>query len=294
MEQAVDQFLPAAQDIAFYEEHGWYASPVVLTEKQLLDANYGAQRFYAGERDRILPIRRGYLNWRPEDGDVLRQNDYVSLQNDEISDLVATPVLSAIAGTLARTESIRLFHDQLISKPPTAEPTTTIGWHSDRAYWKTCSSEKMLTAWIPFHDTSLTTGTLMYLDGSHKWPGVEELSTFGQQNHESIEARYASRGYPITRVAMELRAGQVCFHHCQLVHGSLPNSSTGPRIALALHFQDATNRYVPGVDQDGNPVVHVNDMLCQPDSDGSPDYSDPDVCPVLWTASSGTAQEDNR
>jgi ectoine hydroxylase-related dioxygenase (phytanoyl-CoA dioxygenase family) len=73
---------------------------------------------------------------------------------------------------------------------------------------------------------------------------------------------------------MELRPGQVSFHHCKLIHGSLPNTGTTPRIALAVHFQDASNRYTPAVDDGGNPVVHVNDVLCRPDPTGSPDYSE--------------------
>ena len=93
MGNALVSLLPTEDDIAFYDEHGWFVPDVVFTEEQLRDADYGVQRFYAGERDRVLPIRRGYLDWKPEDGDVLRQNDYVSLQNDEISDLVAVPLL---------------------------------------------------------------------------------------------------------------------------------------------------------------------------------------------------------
>ncbi len=288
------ELLPTEGDIAFYEEHGWFASSVILSPEQLEDANYGAERFYSGERDRKLPIRLGYLHWSPEDGDVLRQNDYVSLQNDEISDLVATPVLSAIAGSLARTESIRLFHDQLIYKPPTAEPTTTVGWHSDRAYWKTCTSENMLTAWVPFAATTAEGGTLMFLDGSHKWPRVEELSTFGEQNHESVEELYASLGYPIKRIAMELRPGQVSFHHCRLIHGSQPNSADVPRLALAVHFQDSTNRYTPATNAEGHEVVHINDVLCRQGADGLPDYGDSDVCPLLWVAQSETTTEGQR
>lgn len=284
MSTALAALLPTEDDVAFYEEHGWFISDTVFSEERLQDANFGIQRFYLGERDRILPIRRGYLDWKPEDGDVLRQNDYVSLQNDEINDLVGVPLLAAIAGTLARTTSIRLFHDQLIYKPPTAEAATTVGWHSDRAYWRTCTSTDMLTAWIPFAGTTLAGGTLMYLDGSHRWPRVDELTTFSEQNHQSIEERYAALGFPIVRVPVELRPGQVGFHHCKLIHGSLPNSAAAPRIALAVHFQDAANRYTPATDDHGKPVVHVNDVLCRTDDGGAPDYGDPDICPTLWTA----------
>jgi ectoine hydroxylase-related dioxygenase (phytanoyl-CoA dioxygenase family) len=288
MSNALASLLPTEDDIAFYEEHGWFVPDTVFSEEEIQDAVYGIRRFYAGERDRLMPIQHGYLDWKPSDGDVLRLNDYVSLQNDEITELVASRRLSAIAGTLARTSAIRLFHDQLIWKPSTAEPETTVGWHSDRAYWRTCTSENMLTAWVPFASTSPQGGTLMFLDGSHKWPGVEELATFGAQNHDSIEDRYTRLGYSVRRVPVKLRPGQASFHHCRLIHGSLPNSSTSPRIALAVHFQDQANRYTPAADERGAPLVHVNDVLCRPDDAGDPDYCDPDICPVLWMSPSQT------
>jgi hypothetical protein len=276
--------LPSEEDIRFYEEHGWFIPDKVFTEDQIMDGLYGVERFYVGERDRHLPITRGYLNWTPEDGDVLRVNDYVSLQIDEIAELIATDVFSAIAATLARTSSIRLFHDQLIYKPPTAEGRSTVGWHSDRAYWKTCTSDNMITAWTPFAETTFEGGTLMYLDRSHRWPNVANMATFNEQNHESVEEAYARAGFDVQPVPVILKPGQVSFHHCNLIHGSLPNSGDAPRIALATHFQDASNRYTPAVDKRGNPIVHVNDILCRPDQSGVPDYSDPDICPLLWSA----------
>ena len=280
----LEDLLPTDAEVAFYRQHGWYVSRRILDEQAIEDALFGIDRFYAGERDHILPIRRGYLDWKPEHGDgVLRQNDYVSLQNDEIRDLVSNRVIAAIAARLSGATTIRLFHDQLIYKPPSDDVQTTVGWHSDRSYWKTCVSEKMLTAWVPFVPTSEASGTLTMIDGSHRWPNVERFNTFNDRDLQALERQFDSGDAPVVRVPMELEPGQVSFHHCRLLHGSMPNRSSGPRIALAIHMQDETNAYRRHLDDNGDPILHVNDVLCRSDGGGKPDYADPDICPILGT-----------
>ena len=50
--------------------------------------------------------------------------------------------------------------------------------HADHAYWGTCSSQRLLTAWIPFHDVDEESGTLAVLDGSHRWPDIQNARFF--------------------------------------------------------------------------------------------------------------------
>ncbi len=279
----LESVLPTADDIAHYQEHGWWVSSVVLPDEVLDIAQLGAERHYAGERDHPLLIAGGYLDWRPEHGDVLRLNDYVSLQNDELRALVDMPVIAAIAARLAGTPSVRLFHDQLICKPVGLDRTdSTVGWHVDAAYWQTCSSRDMLTAWIPFQDCDEEIGAISFVDGSHRWPGTEWMRTFNERDLTALEAGFPADAGPVRRVRNTLKRGQVSFHHCRTIHGSEANRSGVDRLALALHFQDAANHYVPHVDDSGKRTIHINDLLCRKDAQGMPDYSDPDVCPVLW------------
>ena len=75
--------------------------------------------------------------------------------------------------------------------------------------------------------------------------------------------------------------GQVSFHHCRILHGSLPNLSTRARAALAVHLQPADNRYRPVILPNGRQLAHSNDLLCRVDEEGRPDYTDPAVFPLL-------------
>ncbi|MGB8701970.1 MAG: phytanoyl-CoA dioxygenase family protein, partial [Thermosynechococcaceae cyanobacterium] len=177
--------LPTEADIAFYETHGWYISPKVIPDEVFEVAAAGVERFYRGERDARLPVSTGYSDWKPEDGDTLRNNEFVSLQNKELRQLALQPVIGAIAARLARTSEIRLLDDQLVYKPP-QNSQSVVGWHADRAYWATCSSQNLLTAWIPFHDFDERRGPLVVLDGSHRWQEIQDTRFFNNPNLKDV------------------------------------------------------------------------------------------------------------
>ncbi|HEY9824643.1 MAG TPA: phytanoyl-CoA dioxygenase family protein [Stenomitos sp.] len=276
--------LPSEEDILFYEEHGWYISPPIIPEAVIDEALLGSERFYRGERDAVLPYATGYSNWVPEDGDGIRNNEFVSLQKKELRQLALHPVIGAIAARLARTSQVRLLDDQLVFKPPHVQEShsTVVGWHADAAYWSTCSSQQLLTAWIPFHDCPVERGPLVVLDGSHKWKDIQDTRFFNNQDLAGVEAQFRDKGYAVVRVPIELKKGQVSFHNCWTIHGSYPNVSNEARIAMAVHLQDKENCYRPFVTADGRSIHMFDETLCRKLENGDPDFSDPDIFPVLW------------
>ncbi|MBA3920877.1 MAG: phytanoyl-CoA dioxygenase family protein [Nostocaceae cyanobacterium] len=279
--------LPTDEDVAFYEEHGWYISKKVLSDEIIDEAIRGSERYYLGERDMQLPITTGYTDWKPEDGDIVRNNEFVSLQNRQLRQLGLQPIIGAIAARLARTNEIRLLDDQLVYKPPTDENgKSAIGWHADRAYWATCSSHNLLTAWIPFHDCDELRGPLVVLDGSHKWSGMENTRFFNNYKLAEMEQMFCQPGRQVVKVPMELKKGQVSFHHCWTIHGSYPNRSDSFRLAMAVHLQDQANHYHPFWNHKGEEIHIVDEALCRKLPNGDPDFSDPAVFPVLWTSDS--------
>lgn len=287
LQQSGLTYTPTTEDIAFYQERGWWVSPKIIPDALLDDAVHGAERHYAGERDTPLLISGGFLDWQPSHGDGIRLNDYVSLQNDALRTLVMFPLIGLVAGKLAGAENIRLFHDQLVCKPAgIAEEQSKVGWHVDAAYWRTCSSRNMLTAWIPFQDCDVEMGALSVIEGSHKWEGTEWMRTFNERDLGKTERSLQMANRPLQIVNLRVKRGQVSFHHCRTVHGSLANRSNRHRTALAVHLQDESNHYVRQTDDAGRVVVHINDLLCRKSEDGTPDYGDPDICPELWSARS--------
>ncbi|AFZ26285.1 protein involved in biosynthesis of mitomycin antibiotics/polyketide fumonisin [Cylindrospermum stagnale PCC 7417] len=277
--------LPTDKDVTFYEEHGWYISKKVIPDEMIDAAILASEKFYRGERDVKLPYSTGYSNWKPGDGDAIRNNEFVSLQNNVLRQFALQPIIGAIAARLTRSKSIRLFEDQLVYKAPHGEDGKgVVGWHTDHAYCSTCTSNKLLAAWIPFHDCDKSRAPLVVIDGSHKWSGNEHLRCFNQQNLKEIEQKFSQIGQRIVEVPMTLKKGQISFHHCKTIHGSYHNYSDSFRLAIAVHLQDDDNCYQVFWNPQGKRIHHFLDSICHKLPNGDPDYSDLEIFPVLWSA----------
>src|SRR5262245_50004898 len=214
--------LPGPEDIQFYRHHGYWISPPLFTNEELDDALFGTERFYAGDYDfHLVDKLHMFSGWKPGDGNGLRINDYVALRNHELSAVALHRLIGAIAARLCDSAAIRSWHDQLIYKPGADVGCTAgIGWHTDRAYWQTCSSTEMLTAWIPLHDTDEEIGTLQIVDRSHIWAGDAAIRGFHDQTLQSLAAYCPEDDAAPTTVPIILQKGQVSFHHCCTIHGS--------------------------------------------------------------------------
>ncbi|WUI01386.1 phytanoyl-CoA dioxygenase family protein [Spirillospora sp. NBC_00431] len=273
--------LPTDDDVAFYRENGYWISPPILTDEVLDAAEIGMRRHHAGDVDHQVPgDPEGSLwGWHSPDGDVLRKNDYASLRVDELALLARQPVIAGCAARLAGAAEIRLWADQLLYKPSSSGRRGNVGWHTDRHYWRCCSSQEMLTAWVPFHHITDAHGPVMFAVGSHRWNEHTGLSFFNQ-DLTTID-HYAAEHDPRI-VTATLAPGQVSFHHCRTLHGSGPNHSGEPRRSIAIHLQPGDNHHITAHGPDGAIATHDNDRLVAPRPDGSPDYADPAVCPRLW------------
>jgi ectoine hydroxylase-related dioxygenase (phytanoyl-CoA dioxygenase family) len=277
--------LPTADDVAFYQEHGWWMAPKVIPDEVIDEAARGAERHFAGERDRTLPVTEGFGDWKPGDPDAIRNSEYVTLQNSQIRALSLQPIIGAIASRLTGKPVIRLWDDQLVSKAPARDDAApVVGWHTDAAYWLTCTSRDMLTAWVPLHDCPEEMGPVTYIDGSHRWPDTETMRTFNEQDLAKTESRFFGAEGRSQQQVMALRKGQMSFHHARLIHGSGPNRGTDRRLSLALHMQDGDNRWREYRNEQGELWEITNDRLARKLPDGTPDYADPDIFPVMWSS----------
>jgi ectoine hydroxylase-related dioxygenase (phytanoyl-CoA dioxygenase family) len=285
--------LPTDEDVAFYAEHGWFLSGKLFTDEEIDQLEAASERFYAGHRDRTLPVRPPKLAyWTPEHGPVQRHNDYIHYEVDAIDHILRKPLLGAVAARLAQAGQIRAFQSTLIYKPPVAhEESNIVPWHFDRHYWATSTSERMLTAFIPFHDCTEEMGTITMVDGSHRWKETAENDStslhFAERDRseldQMLEENAAFNGVRVNKIPIVIPKGHVSFHHCRTYHGSGPNRSDRPRRAISFHLQDGDNRYREFFRSDGTKVSYNHDVLVRRTPEGTPDYSDPEFCPVLWS-----------
>jgi ectoine hydroxylase-related dioxygenase (phytanoyl-CoA dioxygenase family) len=289
--------LPSADDVESYAKHGWYLSKKLFTDDEVDELIAASDRYYAGERDRALPVRPPHLAyWDPSKGDVQRHNDYVHYEHDGLAKLLRKPLIGAVAAALARADEIRVFQSTMIFKPPIAsEPSNIVPWHFDKHYWSTSTSDNMLTAFIPFHDCDEEMGTITMVDGSHRWQEIgtdDSMSKhFAERDNSDLERVLAENAaynnVEVVKVPMNIPKGHMSFHHCRIYHGSGANRSPRPRRAISFHLQDGANSYRPYILSTGETVAYNHDVLVRRQADGHPDYSDPDYCPVTWHSPNG-------
>ena len=273
-----------SEGVAFYAQHGWYLSKPIIPHALLDKALEGIKRYEAGQRDCVIDKRATTLDWSKESAQTIRVNGYLSLQVKAVRELLCHPPIAAIAAQLAVTPQIRLFHDRLIVKPGgLPKPATETGWHTDIAYWKTSTSQNLLTAWIPFQDCDEYNGSLAVIKGSHRWRPVNtEPRFFDGDENGVLPSNMKPAGMDAEPTVVRIKKGQVSFHHCYVLHRSVPNLSDHQRYALAVHLQDASNQYKHYYQANGRLLVHSNDLICQQNADGLPDYQDQSIFPLLF------------
>jgi len=289
------ELLPSQEDIEFYAEHGWFLSKKLLTDTEVDELVEASERFYAGHRDRTLPLRPSKLAyWEPSHGAVQRHNDYIHYESDAIARILRKPLIGAVAARLAQADEIRVWQSTLILKPPRPdEPSNIVPWHFDRHYWSSCTSERMLTAFIPFHDCDEEMGTITMVDGSHLWKEIGNDDTtvrhFAERDKEDLEEKLKRNAdfnnTDVRKIPMIIPKGHMSFHHCRTYHGSAGNRSARPRRAISFHLQDGENEQRHYTLSDGSVVAYNHDELVRRTPDGRPDYADPTYCPVIWSES---------
>lgn len=117
-----------------------------------------------------------------------------------------------------------------------------VSWHQDSTYYG-IEPPDTLTAWLAISDSTLESGCVKFIPGSHDQGVYRHDETRAENN-------LLSRGQTIAgvaadrAVAMELRAGQFSFHKEDTVHASEPNKSDDRRIGLSIHYVPPTLRDV--------------------------------------------------
>ena len=109
-----------------------------------------------------------------------------------------------------------------------------VSWHQDSHYWG-LSEPRLVSAWIALTDSTIDNGCLRVLPGTHtrafdhlEEPQQTNILTRGHTVSDTLDVDQA--------IDIVLRAGEMSFHHANLIHGSNPNTSSGPRIGVAVRY----------------------------------------------------------
>jgi chlorinating enzyme len=108
-----------------------------------------------------------------------------------------------------------------------------ISWHTDSFFYG-FEPRETITAWFSFNDSTVESGCVRYIPGSHMTVSVHDFKP-GPNN--LAPAGQTVRGVDENKaVDAVLRAGQAVFHHESVVHGSQPNVSGHPRVGFSIHY----------------------------------------------------------
>jgi ectoine hydroxylase-related dioxygenase (phytanoyl-CoA dioxygenase family) len=260
-----------------YARDGYWVSPVLFDADEVGRFLEATARVVAGEylRGKAPTL---CLPFEPGEHD-LRKIDNAWWADDDIASLATDGRVAEIAADLLGADSIRLWQDQLLFKPPGGPAETTIGWHQDWASWHTVAShDAFVTAWVAFDDVDDANGAMQMIPGSHEWGLMEGASNFFETDRDAHLAKLAALKEAEPR-SVVMSAGQVSFHHPLTFHGSGPNTSNRLRRSLAVHFMDGS---VTAVSRPGG-WQHYNLNLFQErgGSLGDP-YGFDDLCPLVY------------
>jgi ectoine hydroxylase-related dioxygenase (phytanoyl-CoA dioxygenase family) len=238
------------EDVAAYRDRGYWISPKLFSDEQIDRLRRAFERMFHGDFDGDGWSYEDEFAKLPDDPQAVRKLTNGWWINHEVRDLVLGPQLGRVAAALMQTDAIRLWHDQVVWKPPAGGTQTkagNIGWHQDYAYWNCTTTTNMITAWVALQDTDLANGGMRTLAGSHRSGLLEDADTFYEQDLDALAQRFAVHvgGRWVDEPCL-LKAGQVSFHHPLCFHGSGPNTSRRPRLAVIAHYMPADCGYKAG------------------------------------------------
>jgi len=193
-------------------------------------------------------------------------------------------LVAGAAATLLGVPAIRLWHDQALYKEPGGRLTDA---HQDQAYWPIRESDT-ITAWIPLDGSTLDSGAMGYVAGSHRFGVRKFVNIFGGEPDDLLAAPEARGVEPIF---VEVPRGGVAYHHGLTFHVAKPNRTAGTRrVHTAIFFRDGCTRAAagahPSVDRArievGQPIASVVTPIAWPRPDGDLPETPPPLARQLW------------
>ncbi|HEY3330786.1 MAG TPA: phytanoyl-CoA dioxygenase family protein [Capsulimonadaceae bacterium] len=176
--------------------------------------------------------------------------------------------LGRVAGTLAGVDSIHIWHDQALFKPPFGNPTA---WHLDNPYWS-FNSRDSISIWVALDDATLGNGCMWYLPGTHKLARFDNVG-IGSNMRDLFKVYPEWRN--IEPVAVPAKAGTVVLHNGLTAHGAGANMTDRPRRAM-------TCAYMPG-GTTFNGQLNVLPQAYAATLQVGDTIDDPAIVPLIWS-----------
>jgi len=207
-----------------------------------------------------------------------RSNRFLSLEmmwieSPIIRMYVLSPRIAKISADLLSIKSIRLYHDNALSKEPGCGRTP---WHYDDHHFP-LETNDVVTAWIPAQPVPSAMGPLSFAKPLSVFNLVKNINF--NKNDTSYDKKVAEV-FKANHVAIDSQPfamGEASFHHNLSFHTAGDNMTSQSRIVLAnTYFADGARvineptmvsgdwkKFIPGVDPGGIAASKLN-PVCWP------------------------------
>jgi ectoine hydroxylase-related dioxygenase (phytanoyl-CoA dioxygenase family) len=225
--QTQKRFALSATEIAEYQSNGvLFPRPAVSA----LSAQDMLEKFEALER---------------KEGGCLskRTNHKPHLLLTWLADLVRHPtILDQVESLLG--PNLLCWASDFFSKSP--DDGMRVTWHQDSTYWG-LSKPDIVTAWVAFTPSTVRSGCLRVVPGSHLRDQLPHGDTFAVDNMLSRGQEIQVKVDERDAVDVVLQPGQMSMHHVRLIHGSEPNRADHRRIGFAIRYLPTSVRQTSGI-----------------------------------------------
>ncbi len=147
-------------------------------------------------------------------------------------ELVRHPVLLAAAESILGSD-LMVWSGGLFIKE--ANTPHIVSWHQDLTYWGLDDAEEV-TAWVALSPSTLESGCMRFVPGSHRRNLVLHNDTFADDNLLSRGQEIAVEVDEAEAADIVLQPGQASLHHGHLFHSSGPNRTSNRRIGAAIRY----------------------------------------------------------
>lgn len=158
-----------------------------------------------------------------------------------LADLVRHPaVLSAVEDLIG--PDLLVYHLTMWIKEPGDD--AFVSWHQDGTYFGLDPADRHVTAWVALTDSTLETGCVTALPGSHRLGQLPHTMHRAAANLLSNGQQVEMEVDPGRVKPLAMRAGEFSLHHTHLLHSSAPNRGSDRRIGVGISYIPTRVRHV--------------------------------------------------
>lgn len=173
-----------------------------------------------------------------------------------LNDLIRNPTILDAVEDLMGPDILVWSTDWWIKE---AHSESFVSWHQDSQYWGLDTS-RLVTVWIGLSPSSIDSGCMRVLPGSHLRPNLPHRDTYhddnmltrGQEIYQGIDESKA--------INLEVQTGEAAIFAFRIAHASHPNTSGDRRIGMAIRYIPPDARQVRA-ERDIASLVRGEDVL---------------------------------